>query len=293
MRDDSIPAMPARLLLATDMGARCDRALDRTRALQQRWKAVVHVVHAIDHDGLPIARRAAGALPSWRQPKSDLQAHVERLGDDLADAGLQAELHVREGAPSDVVRQVARQVEADLVITGVASGHGASGYQMGGTVDALLQETGLPVLNVRRRARHPYRHVVVATDFSDASARALKLAVDWFADARLTLFHAYETRGSALAPDAHLQAAWRQAAQQQCDRFLAELGPPITAYPWDIVLERGHPEHLLDDYVRHAGVDLVVLGTHGRSALMKALLGSTASEILHSVNCDTLVMKGL
>ena len=292
MRDDILPAMPACLLVATDMGPRCDRALDRTRALQQQWRAAVHVVHAIDPDALPITHRAANALPSWHQPRSDLQAHVERLTDDLADAGLQAETHVREGAPPDVVRQVADLVQADLVITGVAAGHGALGYQMGGTVDTLLRESGLPVLNVRRRARHAYRHVVVATDFSDASAHALVLAATWFGDARLTLFHAYETRGSALAPDAQLQEAWRLAAQQRCDRFMAEQGSAVKAHPWDIVLERGHPEHLLDDFVRHAGVDLVILGTQARSPLMKVLLGSTATEILHRVDCDALIVRG-
>jgi nucleotide-binding universal stress UspA family protein len=49
---------------------------------------------------------------------------------------------------------------------------------------------------------------------------------------------------------------------------------------------------LLSDYVASADVDLVVLGSQGRSGLARALLGSTAENLLHTLDCDTLVVRG-
>lgn len=57
------------------------------------------------------------------------------------------------------------------------------------------------------------------------------------------------------------------------------------------VLGQGTPEILLADYVASDDVDLVVLGSHGRSGLARALLGSTAENLLHALDCDTLVVR--
>lgn len=63
--------------------------------------------------------------------------------------------------------------------------------QLGSTVDTLVRRSRVPVLNV---ARDAYRHVVVATDFSNPAMDALRLAARWFDDSRMTLFHAYTPR---------------------------------------------------------------------------------------------------
>lgn len=58
------------------------------------------------------------------------------------------------------------------------------------------------------------------------------------------------------------------------------------------VLEPGTPETLLSDCVASADVDLVVLGSQGRSGLARALPGSTAENLLNTADCDTLVVRG-
>jgi nucleotide-binding universal stress UspA family protein len=122
--------------------------------------------------------------------------------------------------------------------------------------------------------------------------QALQLAAHWFEGARLTLFHAYIPPGSALTSGPAANESWRAAATQQCTSHLTEaaLPAPVEA-ALHRVLEQGTPETLLSDYVAIADVDLVVLGSQGRSGLARALLGSTAENLLHTLDCDTLVVR--
>lgn len=283
---------PKRIFVATDLSARCDRALARAGQLAKAWSSeliVAHVVHATE-----IARRdqLTSDAPSWRRPESWSQTLERTLSADLEAEGITATSKIVIGSPAEAVQQAVTGDRAGLVVLGIAKDARMDRIQLGSTVDALVQRSRVPVLNVRGRARAAYRHVVVATDFSEPSMHALRLAARWFEGARLTLFHAYMPAVSALTTPA-ADDSWRAMVTQQCAEHLAEsaLPGPVEA-GLARVIERGQPEALLPDYVASAGVDLVVLGSQGRSGLARALLGSTAENLLHTLDCDTLVVRG-
>lgn len=283
---------PKRIFVATDLSARCDRALARAGQLAKAWSSeliVAHVVHATE-----IARRdqLTSDAPSWRRPESWSQTLERTLSADLEAEGITATSKIVIGSPAEAVQQAVTADRAGLVVLGIAKDARMDRIQLGSTVDALLRRSRVPVLSVRGRARAAYRHVVVATDFSEPSMHALRLGARWFEGARLTLFHAYMPAVSALTNPA-ADDSWRAMVTQQCAEHLAEcaLPGPIEA-GLERVIERGQPEALLPDYIASAGVDLVVLGSQGRSGLARALLGSTAENLLHTLDCDTLVVRG-
>lgn len=282
---------PQRIFMASDLSARCDRALARAALLARAWHSeltVAHVVHAAEvaaHD------RLSSGAPSWRRPESWSQTLERALRADLAAEGIAATSRVVIGSTADAVLQGATD-DADLVVLGIAKDARMDRIQLGSTVDTLVRRSRVPVLNVRRRARSAYRHVVVATDFSAPAMQALQLAAHWFEGARLTLFHAYVPPGSALTSGTAANESWRAEATQQCAAHLAEAALPAPlAAALHRVLEQGTPETLLSDYVASADVDVVVLGSQGRSGLARALLGSTAENLLHTLDCDTLVVR--
>lgn len=279
------------LLLAIDLSSRCDRASNRAAQLAQAWKAKLLVVHAIDPAYAVRYAKMTQELPSWRHPEDYRTVAARRLSMDLEVDKIDAEVYVTEGMPHEIVLEAARRENSNLVITGLGRDESLARIQLGSTLDKLLQELPVPLLTVRRRVRGPYRHVVVATDFSPASRPALETAMRWFGDAQLTLFHAYE--GAGLGGDALANDAWNTIANDQCDSFLAEMAlEPSAMHRLHRVIDRGHPKVLLCDYVSHKEIDLVVLGTHGRSGFLKTMLGSTAESLLHLLECDTMVVRG-
>lgn len=283
---------PDRIFLATDFSARCDRALARAAKLASTWHSQLVVVHVADTGELARHDNLTGRLPSWRRPEPWAQTLQRLLREDLEAEGIVATSEVLTGSPPDVVQQAVMDRNAGLVVLGVAKDADMDRIQLGSTADALVRHSNVPVLNVRRRARAAYGHVVIATDFSKPSLRALRLAARWFEGARLTLFHAFTVPGSAPKTVIAAEDSWRAAVEQECAAHIAEAGLAEESQArLQRVIERGLPEALLTDYITNADVDLVVVGSQGRSGLARALLGSTAESLLHTLDCDTLVVR--
>ena len=285
--------LPKRIFMASDLSARCDRALARAALLARAWQSELSVAHVVHADEVARHDSLKSGAPSWRQPESRAQTLEQALRADLTAEGIAATSRVVIGTTADAVQQAVADDGAGLVVLGIAKDARMDRIQLGSTVDTLVRRSRVPVLNVRRRARGAYQHVVVATDFSDPAMHALRLAAQWFEGSRLTLFHAHIPPGSALTSGPAANESWRAAVTQQCASHLAAaaLPAPIEA-ALNRVLEQGSPERLLSDYVASADVDLVVLGSQGRSGLARALFGSTAENLLHSLDCDTLVVRG-
>lgn len=284
---------PKRVVVATDLSARCDRALARAALLAGAWHAQLTVVHAVGAAEAVDRDRLASMAPSSRRPDMWMQALQQRLVTDLDAERIAATARIVLGSPANAVQQVTDEVGAGLVVLGIAKAALMDRIQLGSTVDALVRHARMRVLNVRSRARAAYRHVVVATDFSASSLRALRLAARWFPTARLTVFHAYTPPHPAATRVPGVEEAWRGQAVRDCEACLSEAGlPDEAAAALQRLVEPGEPEALLPDFVASAAVDLVVLGSEGRSGLSRALLGSTAENLLHALDCDTLVVRG-
>ena len=57
------------------------------------------------------------------------------------------------------------------------------------------------------------------------------------------------------------------------------------------VFLEGDPAGEIVRYATDAGIDLIVMGTHGRTGLERLLLGSVAEKVMRDANCSVLVVK--
>ena len=285
------PTSPGTILSATDLSSRCDRALDRAALLARHWQARLVVVHALQTTAEFIKARRRHDLPSWRRPEDRARVVARQLRADLVDPDSRAAVVVEEGEPTELILREAERQQADLIVTGVARNELFGRRLLGTTVDVLIRSAGAPVLVVQNRPRRPYERVVVATDFSDGSRHALYTSLCWFGAADLTLFHAYRTMTGGMVDQARVRDGWQAVARQDAETFLdAARLPADTRSRLRLLIEKGDPEWLLRDYVEVAGVDLVVVGTRGRGAVLDLLLGSTAKRLADGLSCDVMVV---
>ena len=290
----SAPHPPRRILLATDLSHRTDRALDRSVQLARQWEASLLVVHAIEQEvDECYDLRAHYDLPTWRRESDPALEVMNRLRRDIAEegAGLDIRIEVEEGAPAEVVLKAAEQHSSDLIVTGVARAETLGRLWLGSTADRLARRSTLPLLIVRDRPFAPYAALVVATDFAPSSRTALETAAAWFPEAAFQLFHGYDFPFASYLGRAEIDRQLEAFSKEAVRGFLAEaqLGEIDPASVGHLV-EHGDPAALLREYAKLSSRHLVVVGSHGGGMVYEALIGSTARRIIDTVPGDVLLV---
>lgn len=282
-----------RILVASDLSARSDRAVARGFVLARELQATLRILHVVDAD-----------LPE------DLQAHAMAWGRDAlsrtvqrltAQTGVQASLEIRAGHPKTDVTAQTHPDKTDLVIVGIhnraASQSGALGET---TAGAVLRSSVAPMLLVRDAASAPYRRVAIAVDFSLFSRTAIIQARRVAPAATLALVHAYHVPFRGLFGGASFPQEVARAEQERLETFLRDeieaLGDRasaagISADSLATTIREGEPAAVLRSECGRLNADLLVIGTHSRTGVSRAVWGSVAAALLDDPPCDVLVVR--
>ncbi len=138
-----------------------------------------------------------------------------------------------------------------------------------------------------------FKRVLIATDFSAASERALAHALPI-----VRRYHSLLSIAHAILPETRESITWdplpreldreRLEAEQEMARLAAEAH--IKDLNPHMFLEPGPVWEVLSSIMNRENTDLLVLGTHGRGGLKKLALGSVAEEVLHRATCPVLTI---
>jgi nucleotide-binding universal stress UspA family protein len=143
------------------------------------------------------------------------------------------------------------------------------------------------------------KRMLCASDFSPASRPALRLAQELARalKAKLILFHAYETsvpigNGGYLPPSVihEMLTATRDAAGRSLKRLARS--PQGKGLRISTLLAEGPAAAAIVRAAKKHRVDLVVMGTHGRTGVRRMLMGSVADRVIRTASCPVLVVGG-
>ena len=284
---------PRSILLATDLGARSDRALDRAVQLAKDWQSPLVVATVIEAGAGRIDLMALRDPPDWYRGEDPEQVAERQLLEAMSAQGVDAEFRVERGPPGDRLLEVAEAEGCDLVVAGVARHESLGRAVLGSTVDRLARRSPVPVLVVRGRVQGPYRRMLVASDWSASAEHAMRTAMAMFPQSAITVLHGYEVPMAGLMDTTREQmlAAVRDQALVDGREFIARCQPPGGVGSVSLVVERGDPSLLMRMYASQYPVDLAVVATQGRSALLDVMLGSVAQRLLEDLPLDTLVVR--
>ena len=282
-----------RILVASDLTARSDRALARGFLLARQLDADLRVLHVVDA-GLPDELRSHSV--EWA--KQSLAREIERIE---APTGKRASREVVAGDSGSYIVRAADSSTTDLLLLGVHPGSGGVSKTFGETTAGKILKSSLTAaLLVRGEAIEPYRSVVIGVDFSMFSRAAIRQAVQIAPSARVHLVHAFHVPfKSRLGTESFInEVAYGQ--RLELDAFLTEemdaLGrrtDELGVLPGNVekIVEEGPPEQVLRTVRNRVDGDLIVIATHGRGAISRAIWGSVAVDLLGDPPCDVLVIK--
>ncbi len=293
-----------KILFATDFSDCAAHAQVYAFAFAKRFKAQLILVHVVDT-----------AYPSYAGVYgfgAEVDLHIEEVKKSaqeglvlIADAaraqGIDAHPHLLHGRSAEGIVDKAKQSGCDLLITGTHGRSGVDHFLFGSTAERIVRHSEVPVLAVKPVEREFVRdggaltlkRVLCPCDLSPLSEQALALSANICRvfDAELTLLHVIDSRIEypLVLPDANLPtpAEFHRRAVER----LSALAESLNDIKTRIEVVTGIPHKAIVEEAKAHKIDLVVMTTHGRGGLSRALMGSTAEKVVRTAPVPTLTVR--
>jgi len=273
-----------RILVATDLSSRADRAMRRAAITAAAAGADLLILYAVADD------QPAAIIEATRREAAALLARAAEGLPELRD--LPTRILVEAGDPFDVILRLAEAESCDLIVLGEHRRRLLRDMLIGTTVERVIRLSRRPVLMVNALPVEPYRRALAACDLGPAAgAMLMAAAATGLLDAAtLTVLHARETTAGAPADRrAEHAAAAPRAARDELALMLGGLDHPCLRRAEPLAVAQP-PVPAILGAVERMRPDLLVIGTRGAGSMERAMLGSVAAGVLRQVGCDALTL---
>jgi nucleotide-binding universal stress UspA family protein len=283
-----------KIVLATDLSPAWNEIVacaGEFKALGCKQVILTHVISVKFMAGME------GILQSTARPNLEVQQR------QLEAQGLQVTVEIPMGLPGDSLNGIACRYGADLIVVG---SHGQSLWRegvLGCFTCAVLHNARYPVLLLKVRLQKPglpgscqissarvLRHVLLPTDFSAISSRALEYVERLAAKglSQVTLLNALDVPGGEAYPPGYQETAAGAARDllAQWKERLLKAGIPLVIDLFD----PGHPLPAILQILDSQDISLIVMGTQGKGFIKEIFLGSVAHNVSRMATCPVLLI---
>ena len=271
-----------KLLAASDLSPRSDRALARAARLAAERGHDLVVVKVVDEE---LPELAAARLAE------EARAHLAAvLGAQDGAAAAKAEIRVETGDPAPTLARLAAELEAEALVLGLHRRRPVEEALRGSTLERIVRSTDRPCVLVTAEPEGPYARVLCGVDLSPAAAAALRAARRFAPDAAIRTFHAVHVPrlgffGHQGGPTDPFVKAARSEVAAWCE---AEDLPENLR---EVEVVEGSVHRAYERTFAAVSPDLMAVGAHGRSTLSPTLLGDFARHMIYEPPCDVLIVR--
>jgi nucleotide-binding universal stress UspA family protein len=307
------------ILVPIDGSPLSEYALPIASDIARRSGATLHLVHVHMHvtpapiyvEGLPVIDEHLQSLGKVHE-----HAYLEGIRDQLATeldlpitvAVLDSlDANVRDRTIPDMLASYAVTANTDLIVMTTHGRGGLARFWLGSVADALIRVSPVPVLLLRPgehlpSVEHPraFRQILIALDGSALSEEILEhaLGLGALVQAEYTLLCVVEpftlpgynpiAQTHGLAAQATEEA--RAAAQTYLDSVAQRLQAAGATVHTRVLIAEQVAAAILEDASQHS-IDVIAMSTHGRSGLVRLLIGSVADKVLRGAERAVLVYR--
>jgi nucleotide-binding universal stress UspA family protein len=243
----------------------------------------------------------SGGWDLWDHEAAEASDYLCRVSDLLRETGLTLDMQVVEEQPADAIISCAQDPNVSLVAMATHGRVGWGSLLLGSVAESVLHTAPRPLLLARptkgeRTLQAPlaalpseggvYRTVVVPLDGSPFAEHALGWAQALALEAGATLLLVSVVNGRGARPIA-------DKLPTRIDCYLHETAARLQAEGLEVQSQvvQGDPAEKILRASSEASADLIVMSTHGRSALQRLWLGSVAMEVVRHATLPVLLIR--
>jgi nucleotide-binding universal stress UspA family protein len=305
---------PLRALVGLDLDAASTAVLEQVKQLRQGGPCDAIFVHTYwppeEYSRLGYENVPRDLLQSDPQIvavlEREVRARVELPGGPGSNA---LRIESAWGRRADTLALDAGAERADLVVVGTRQPHGWDRLKGGSSALGALRAARTAVLCVPARlapvplAKAPsiprLRRILAATDFSELGNAAVPHAYALLRGSggvvELCHVHRHEPPIPALPVYDLRQEALPAAERRQLEERLTALIPPeadaLGIATHVTVIDGGSPAEAIVQAARRLGVDAIAIGSHGRTGISRAVLGSVSEAVVRSFERPVYVVR--
>ncbi len=265
-----------RVLLCTDGSEFSEGAIREAISIAKRCNSKLYAISVVEVN--PEFEAYAPGLAE--KIEKDTRTHLNDIKERAEKEGVTCETITHKGEePYRYIVKETSRIEADLIVMGRHGRTGINRLMMGSVTARVIGHTACNVLVVPRSAVFKRKKILIATDGSEFSDKALHNALDiaTACESEVVIVSVASSESEVTEAEGFVREA-REMAEKK--GLKVTTGTPVgTVY--EIIINVAEKEN----------VDLIVVGSHGRTGLKRLLMGSVAERVIGHASCTVLVVK--
>lgn len=233
------------------------------------------------------------------------------------DTALPIKRFVAQGTPDNVILSTAQKLDADAILMGHRGLSGLKHMMNGSVAEKVLREAACPVMVIKKQKAKKFGayvlpqlrniagafqadKILVPVDFSPASKQAFHYAVHLASCYNSTIYTltVFDKKYKELGEDRKKHTAVIVHGRKiQLWKAFPDLLKSTPGYSHEQtrvkrILLDGDPFSKIESLVTKKEIDIVIMGTNGRTGLEHFLIGSVAEKAIRSIQCPVMTIRG-
>lgn len=284
------------ILVPTDGSEGAEAAAQHARNLATVFDSEIHLLSVVDNR--MFSSDLADLEPMIREQREGLEEQatefVAGLEELFTDTSITCRTVVEHGIPHEVIRRYAREHDLDLIAMGTHGRTGLDRLLLGSVTERVVRSSPVPVLSARLEPREKvtYDRILIPTDGSESANAAIDHGLG-IADRFDATVHALSVVNVQSAAAGSGVPYILESLEEDCGDAVAAVEDRGRELGIDVVTEvvTGTPYRAIQDYIDTAGIDLVVMGTQGRTGLERYILGSVTERTVRTSDAPVLTVR--
>lgn len=283
------------ILFPTDGSDGATIAFDHVLDIAAENDATVHILNVADTTQDSVLQIQGDVIDVLEQEGEQI---VRDAADRAQQRGVASVTEVFQGEPYSTIIDYAESRDIVLVTMPTHGRRGLERFLLGSTTERVVRRTDVPVLTIRPdvdiSVTHPYRDILVPTDGSDCATEAVTTGANMVTADETTLHLLSVIDIASLGADvrSHIQfSALEESAEEILDEATA-VSKDAGVESISEAVEYGASIHkVILSYIENHDIDLVVVGTHGRTGFDRYVLGGVTEKLVRTSPIPVLTVR--
>jgi len=277
-----------KILLAQDFDSSSKHVTHTAVALAKTFNSTVVPIHVFPDDILNEKVK--------KMIKETVTTKMDATVTFIKSQGVEVESPIIEkGVAYEAIVKAGTANNVNLILAGSGENREEAQFQLGTTTERIILSSEKPVFVVKENIILNVKHILCPVDFSSASKRALQNAIIMTRrfKAKLVILSVCEIQTSSWfssKDELEKENTVRvEKHKEDFDAFIQTLN--LNDLDYNLETSKGNPAEEILASIEKNSIDLLVIGTAGRTGLNRLVMGSVTEKVIREVPCSFLTLK--